>query len=150
MKNRIPMKDDWETPKEFLKELEKEFGKMFDPCPINHKFDGLKIEWKKVNFINPPYSRKLKESFIRKAFEESKKEKICIMLLPVSTSTKIFHEIIYHHAEIRFIKGRLKFSNLSTPGQMDSMLVIFKPKILYTSKEIKELKRQNRRVKSLQ
>ena len=73
MKNRIPMKDDWETPKDFLKELELEFGKMFDPCPLNSKFDGLKICWKKVNFINPPYSRKLKEAFILKAFEESKK-----------------------------------------------------------------------------
>lgn len=126
MKNRIPMKDDWETPKEFLQELEREFGKMFDPCPLHSKFDGLKIDWKETNFINPPYSRKLKESFIYKAFKESKKGKVCIMLLPVSTSTKIFHDIIYPNAEIRFIKGRLKFSGLKTPGQMDSMLVIFK------------------------
>ncbi len=134
------MKDDWETPKEFLHELEKEFGKMFDPCPLNSSFNGLEIEWEKVNFINPPYSRKLKEEFIRKAFEESKKEKICVMLLPVSTSTKIFHEIIYPNAEIRFIKGRLKFNDLKTSGQMDSMLIIFKPKILYTSSEVRELK----------
>jgi len=128
MKNRKPMKDDWETPKEFLNELEKEFGKMFDPCPLNSKFDGLKINWKKVNFINPPYSLKLKEAFINKAYEESLKGNICIMLLPVSTSTKIFHKIIYPNAEIRFIKGRLKFSGLKTPGQMDNMLVIFRGK----------------------
>ena len=128
MKNRIPMKDDWATPKEFLRELKKEFGKMFDPCPLHSKFDGLEIEWKKVNFINPPYSRKLKEAFIRKAFEESKKGKICVMLLPVSTSTKIFHEVIYPNAEIRLIKGRLKFNGLKTSGQMDSMIVIFKSK----------------------
>ncbi len=122
------MKDDWATPKEFLRELKKEFGKMFDPCPLHSKFDGLEIEWKKVNFINPPYSRKLKEAFIRKAFEESKKGKICVMLLPVSTSTKIFHEVIYPNAEIRLIKGRLKFNGLKTSGQMDSMIVIFKSK----------------------
>ncbi len=125
MKNRIPMKDDWETPKEFLEELEYEFGKMFDPCPLHAEFDGLKIEWSDCNFINPPYSRKLKEEFIRKAFEESLKGKLCIMLLPVSTSTKIFHEIIYPNAEIRFVKGRLKFNGLKTAGQMDNMLVIF-------------------------
>lgn len=128
MKNRKPMKDDWETPKEFIKELEKEFGRMFDPCPINYKVDGLKIDWNKVNFVNPPYSRKLKEAFIRKAFEESEKGKTSIMLLPVSTSTKIFHKIIYPNAEIRFIKGRLKFSGLKTSGQMDNMLVIFRGK----------------------
>jgi len=126
MKNRIPMKDDWETPLEFLEELEREFGEMFDPCPLHADFDGLSIEWEQVNFINPPYSRKLKELFIRKAFEESKKGKICIMLLPVSTSTKIFNEVIYPNAELRFIKGRIKFSGMKTAGQMDNMLVIFK------------------------
>ena len=122
------MKDDWATPKEFLAELEKEFGKMFDPCPLNADFDGLEIEWSrsKMNFINPPYSRKLKEAFIRKAYWESQQGKTCIMLLPVSTSTKIFHEIIYPNAEIRFIKGRLKFNGLKTAGQMDNMLVIFR------------------------
>lgn len=44
-------------------ELNKEFD--FDPCPLHHNiedWDGLKIEWGKVNFINPPYSRKLKEA----------------------------------------------------------------------------------------
>jgi hypothetical protein len=128
MKNRIPLKDDWETPKEFLIELEKEFGKMFDPCPLHSNFDGLSLSWKQVNFINPPYSRKLKEAFIMKAYEESKLGKICIMLLPVSTSTKIFHNMIYPNAEIRFIKGRLKFNGLKTAGQMDNMLVIFRGK----------------------
>ena len=111
-----------------------EFGAFSDPCPINPKFDGLSIEWGKVNFINPPYNRKDKEAFIRKAFKESKKGKLCVMLLPVSTSTKIFHEIIYPNAEIRFIKGRIKFKGINSKGeyvenktgQHDSMLVIFK------------------------
>lgn len=125
LKHRIKQHDNWATPKELLTDLEKEFGKMFDPCPINPKFDGLNIDWKETNFINPPYSRKLKEAFITKSFEESKKGKTCVLLLPVSTSTKIFHEIIYPNAEIRFIKGRLKFNNMKTSGQMDNMLVIF-------------------------
>jgi len=114
MKNRLPTHDDWETPKYFLEDIRKEFGDFFDPCSINPKSDGLKIEWKKINFINPPYSRKLKELFIRKAFEESQKKKICVMLLPVSTSTRIFHEIIYPNAEIRFIKGRIKFLGINS------------------------------------
>jgi hypothetical protein len=46
------------------------------------------VEWGDRNFINPPYSRKLKEAFVRKAISESKKGKLCVMLLPVSTSTK--------------------------------------------------------------
>lgn len=136
MKNRnLNHKDHWATPKEFYDKLNEEFNFDFDPCPLHSKFDGLLIDWKKRNFINPPYSRKLKESFIRKAFEESKKGKICVMLLPVSTSTKIFHEVIYSNAEIRFVKGRIAFEGVNTFGKKvgkgsapmhDSMVVIFK------------------------
>ncbi len=139
MKNRnIEHKDHWKTPDYLLLQLKKEFGSaMFDPCPLHSNFNGLNINWMDINFINPPYSRKLKEAFIRKAFEESKKGKLCVMLLPVSTSTKIFHEVIYPNAEIRFVKGRLAFEGINTfgdkvgegsCGQHDSMIVIFKPK----------------------
>lgn len=133
MKHRIKSHDDWETPSYLLKQIEDEFGKFFDPCPLNAKFNGLDVEWRKVNYINPPYNRKDKEAFIRKAYEESKKGKMCVMLLPVSTSTKIFHEVILPNAEIRFLRGRVKFIGYNTKrervsektGQHDSMLVIF-------------------------
>jgi hypothetical protein len=53
----------------------------------------------------------LKSAFVKKSIEESKKRKICIMLLPVSTSTKLFHEFILpNKKEIIFLKGRVKFS----------------------------------------
>jgi len=138
MKIRKPIHDNWGTPEYLLNDIRKEFGSFFDPCPLNNDlklWDGLKSDWNgMVHYINPPYNRKDKELFIRKAFEESKKGKICIMLLPVSTSTKIFHEIIYPNAEIRFLKGRVKFIGINTAGKKvtnkcgmhDSMLVIFK------------------------
>lgn len=135
MKNRnLKSSDDWSTPKDFYDELNKEFNFTFDPCPLNADFDGLSIDWKESNFINPPYSRKLKEAFIVKAFEESKKGKLCVLLLPVSTSTKIFHDVILSNAEIRFIKGRIAFEGVNTFGvkvnskkpMHDSMIVIFK------------------------
>jgi site-specific DNA-methyltransferase (adenine-specific) len=135
MKNRnLKHKDDWKTPKSLYYELNKEFNFDFDPCPINPTFDGLKCEWGNRNFINPPYSRKLKESFIKKAYAESQKGRLCVMLLPVSTSTKIFHDVIYHNAELRFLKGRVKFIGINTRGELvsdscgmhDSMIVIFR------------------------
>ena len=135
MKNRnINHRDDWKTPDYILTPLKKEFDFNFDPCPINPIVDGLTIEWGSRNFINPPYSQQLKEAFIRKAYEESQKGKLCVMLLPVSTSTKIFHEVIYHNAEIRFLKGRVKFEGINTFGKQvnnkcgmhDSMIVIFR------------------------
>jgi len=138
MKNRnIEHKDDWATPKEFYNKLNEEFAFNFDPCPYQHnksKWDGLNIDWQERNFINPPYSRMLKESFIRKAVEESKKGKLCVMLLPVSTSTKIFHDwILPNKTEIRFVRGRIKFCGINTFGEYveskcgmhDSMIVVF-------------------------
>ena len=105
--------DDWATPDYIYNELNNEFDFNFDPCPLQHntkKWNGLKIEWKERNFINPPYSRKLKEAFVLKAIEESKKGKLCVMLLPVSTSTKLFHHhILPNQKEIRFVYKRIKF-----------------------------------------
>lgn len=134
MKNRnLDHKDDWATPKWFYDQLDNEFSFDFDPCPLGWGIDGLAIDWGKRNFINPPYSRKLKEAFVNKALEQSRSGKLCVLLLPVSTSTKLFHEIIKPNAkDIRFLKGRLKF-NLNgiedkkrNCGMHDSMIVIFK------------------------
>ena len=139
MKNRnLNHKDDWQTPKYLYNELNQEFNFNFDPCPYMHnleEWDGLKIEWNKRNFVNPPYSRKLKEEFVKKAILESKKGKLCVLLLPVSTSTVLFHDyILPNKKEIRFVRGRLQFAGVNTKGlyvdnvdaMHDSMIVIFK------------------------
>lgn len=135
MKNRnLEHSDHWATPKELYNKLNSEFNFDFDPCPLHSDFDGLMINWGGVNYINPPYSRKLKEAFVLKAIEESKMGKLCVMLLPVSTSTKLFHKHILPNAkEIRFLEGRVKFLGVNTKGEYvtdkapmhDSMIVIF-------------------------
>jgi len=140
LKNRnIIHSDNWATPKKLYIELFDEFNFDFDPCPINTEEitpekDGLLIEWGDRNFINPPYSRKLKDAFVIRAVEESQKGRLCVLLLPVSTSTKLFHEVIQPNAkEIRFIKGRVKFEGVNTKGEFvtnksgmhDSMIVVF-------------------------
>ena len=145
MKNRnLEHKDNWATPKDFYDRLNSEFNFDFDPCPLNSEEitpdkDGLLIKYGKSNFINPPYSRKLKEAFVKKAVEESKKGNLCVLLLPVSTSTKLFHEVIQPNAkEIRFIKGRISFLGYNSKGEYvtkskgmhDSMVVVLKHKII--------------------
>jgi hypothetical protein len=136
MKERKKIHDNWKTPNYFLDDIEKEFGSFFDPCPLHASFDGLDpdCEWADVNYINPPYNVKDKTAFILRSIEESKKGKTCICLIPVSTSTKLFHDHIQPNAkEIRFIKGRIKFEGINSKGELvknkcgmhDSMLVIF-------------------------
>jgi len=141
MKNRnLKNTDDWATPKSFYDELDKEFHFDFDPCPLNlgeitPENDGLLKEWGKCNFVNPPYSRALKEAFVKKGIEESKKGKKCVFLLPVSTSTVLFHDFILPNISepIRFVRKRIKFIGVNTKGEYvttkcgmhDSMIVIF-------------------------
>lgn len=136
MKNRdgLENSNNWKTPKSLYDKLDKEFNFDFDPCPYNSDFDGLEIEWGKRNFINPPYDRVLKPLFIQKAFEEWKKGKTCVLLIPSATGTKQFHELMLKNAEIRFLKGRIAFEGYNTKGQWntknkgkhDSMIVIFR------------------------
>jgi len=138
MKNRnIDPVDDWATPAYFYEPLNKEFSFDFDPCPLRHninEWDWLEIERGTNNFVNPPYNLKGKVAFVRKAIAESKKWKLCVCLIPVSTSTKLFHEdILPENPEIRFIFKRIRFEGYNTKwefvktktGMHDSMLVIF-------------------------
>jgi hypothetical protein len=135
-KRNLNHKDDWATPNYVYRALDNEFSFNFDPCPLHSTFDGLSIEWKERNYINPPYSLKLKTAFVKKAIEESNKGKLCVMLLPVSTSTKLFQDLILPNAsEIRFVKGRIPFEGINTFGKKvgkgsapmhDSMVVVFK------------------------
>jgi site-specific DNA-methyltransferase (adenine-specific) len=119
--------DDWATPRYLYNQLDAEFHFDLDPCPLEPKEDGLSIEWNGNIFVNPPYS-KVKE-FLQKAHIELKsgRAKTVVFLVFVNTDTTWFHDYIYNKAEIRFIKGRVKFVGPSKAGSMrPSMIVIFK------------------------
>ena len=82
----------------------------FDPCPVNPQWNGLDIDWKELNYVNPPYSREQGEKktlltlFVDKALEE---KGTTIMLLPSKTDQEWFHKI--KEFDIMWIRGRLKF-----------------------------------------
>lgn len=148
MPKKIHINNDnnYATPPDFYEELNKRFNFDFDPCPYNEGeilIDGLEVDWGKSNFVNPPYTQKLKEAFILKAIQEQKKGNSSVFLIPVSTSTKIFHDYILPNAsKIEFVKGRIKFGKIDENGSFylplnsdgkeqsgtkDSMIVIFEP-----------------------
>lgn len=121
--------DDWQTPQELYNELNKEFKFTFDPCPYQSPFNGLNVDWGQSNFINPPYSKVL--AFAKKGYEEYLKGKTCVWLVFARTDTKWFHDYIYPYAELRFIKGRLKFSGSKNSAPAPSMIAILKNRYLY-------------------
>ncbi len=143
--------DNWQTPPELLEKLNEEFDFDFDPCPLRPNFDGLKVDWGKRNFVNPPYS-KVKQ-FLEKAHKEMRKEwgaDCCVFLTFANTDTKWFHDLVYERAEIRFIKGRLRF--LDEDGQVQSsamrpsIILIFKRGYdLDSQKDNKEVDHGNNR-----
>lgn len=129
--------DLWATPQYFFDMLNEEFNFTLDPCalPENAKCDkfytpeddGLKQDWggERV-FCNPPYGRQI-ASWVKKCYEESlKPDTIVVMLIPARTDTTYFHDYIYHKAELRFVRGRLKFGNSKQGAPFPSMVVIFK------------------------
>lgn len=124
--------DLWETPQDFFDKLNEEFHFTLDVCaiPENAKCekyytpeqDGLAQPWKGVVWCNPPYGRKIGE-WVQKAAESN-----CtvVMLLPARTDTRWFHDYIYGKAEIRFVKGRLKFGGSCNSAPFPSMVVVFR------------------------
>lgn len=128
--------DQWSTPQDFFDKLDKEFGFDLDPCADaeNHKCekyytikeDGLRQDWGGHNvFCNPPYGREI-HKWVKKAYDESRKENtLVVMLIPARTDTSYFHDYIYGKAEIRFIRGRLKFGNSKNSAPFPSMVVVF-------------------------
>jgi hypothetical protein len=126
--------DTWLTPIKFRTELQERFHfDNFDPCPPDcnaNVFDGLEVDWANRTFANIPYSQKLKEKFLWKAYAESQLRELIVILCPVSTSTKIFHELVLPTARLEFVRGRLPFEGIDNDGNWcnpylagDSLLV---------------------------
>ena len=125
----------WETPQDLFDKLNAEFHFDLDVCalPENAKCekyytpedDGLLQPWNGVCWCNPPYGRTISK-WIQKAYETFAGGGTVVMLLPARTDTKWFHEYIYNKAEIRFIKGRLKFGNSKNAAPFPSMIVVFR------------------------
>ena len=110
-----PIKSDVHiTPDRVWDMIKEEWGyekeQFFDPCPVNPQWNGLDIDWRDLNYVNPPYSRErgdkktLLTQFVEKALEE---KGTTIMLLPSKTDQEWFHKI--KEFDIMWIRGRLKF-----------------------------------------
>lgn len=129
--------DQWATPQEVFDQLDREFHFNLDPCADeqNHKCEkyftaaenGLKQDWGGYRvFCNPPYGRALKD-WVEKCYREGHKDNtLVVLLIPARTDTTYFHDFILHRAEVRFIRGRLKFGDSKTGAPFPSMVAIFR------------------------
>ena len=114
----------WATPKALYQALDAEFQFNDDPCQLKPTDDGLSREWGSSTYCNPPYGKEIGK-WIAKALEESRKGKTIVCLIPSRTDTRWWHDYVMKAQEIRFLRGRLKFSGHSNSAPSPSAIVIF-------------------------
>ena len=126
--------NEWVTPHYVFKQLDREFKFTLDPCCTKDnkkckkfytkKENGLLQDWSKENvFMNPPYGKEIK-LWVQKAYEESLKGATVVCLIPARTDTVYWHDYCFK-GQVRFIKGRLKFSGKGS-APFPSAVVTFK------------------------
>jgi phage N-6-adenine-methyltransferase len=124
------------TPDDFFNYINNIFRFDTDVCANKdnkkciHYFDfkqnGLKQDWGKCNWCNPPYSRGQIDKWLKKGIEEQKKGNTSIFLIPADTSTKWYQEnIINSNAVVWAVPKRLKFEGISNGAKFASHLVIY-------------------------
>lgn len=125
---------EWSTPQFLFDGLDSEFKFTLDPCATKENAkckrfftkeeDGLKKDWKGERvFCNPPYGREI-GAWVEKLAGGG--ASIAVGLLPARTDTRWFHDFILNKAEIRFLRGRLKFGGSKNSAPFPSMVVIFR------------------------
>lgn len=118
---------EWETPDHIYESMDSKYHFTLDVCATDDNTkcdryytkeeDGLKGDWDKFNWCNPPYGRELPK-WIEKAYKETLRGNTTVVLMPARTDTKYFHEYIWDQAinswrpwieTVYMIKGRIKF-----------------------------------------
>jgi phage N-6-adenine-methyltransferase len=130
----------WITPPEVYQPLYEEFRFTLDPCAdaTNHKCtkyftgaeNGLEQSWvgERV-FMNPPYGAEI-YAWTKKARLEQQNGVLVVGLLPASTDLAWWHEDVVDHAEVRYIRGRVRFLTggpYRASGFFASVIVIWHP-----------------------
>ena len=132
-------KHDWETPQEVFGWLNEEFDFGLDAAASDHNAkckryltqqdNSLAIDWSKIAtsvWLNPPYGRGI-DVWLEKAYKESLKGCVVVCLVFARPDTNWWHTWAQKAAEIRFVKGRLRFSRngKSGPATAPSCVLVF-------------------------
>ena len=128
---------DWETPQDFFDALNEEFGFDLDAAAsdnnakcrefFDEEDDGLSQDWGgRTVWLNPPYGRQIGR-WVAKAAEEARKPGTTVVLLvPARTDTRWFHDYLYGNAELRFVRGRLKFGGAKSGAPFPSLVAVMR------------------------
>jgi site-specific DNA-methyltransferase (adenine-specific) len=129
---------EWGTPQDLFDSLNKEFNFTVDvaadssnaKCSVYYtkETDGLSQDWSgQTVWCNPPYGKEI-ALWVKKAHETvaASPGTTVVLLIPVRSDVRWFHDYVLGKAEIRFIRGRLKFGGSKTAAPFPNMLVVYK------------------------
>ena len=125
---------EWSTPQDLFDALSFSYGGFtLDPCAtkenakcaqfFTREQDGLSQPWTGKVFVNPPYGRDIGR-WVKKAWEESLKGALVVLLLPARVDTRWWHDYV-RKGHVYFLRGRLKFGGARNSAPFPSAIVTF-------------------------
>lgn len=132
----------WGTPPEIFEPLNAEFHFTLDPCAkpttakcavfFTEEDNGLAQDWGAHRvFMNPPYGQEI-YAWTRKARLAAENGALVVGLLPASTDLRWWHEDVVGHAEVRYVRGRVRFLTdgpYRASGFFASVVVVWRPAV---------------------
>jgi phage N-6-adenine-methyltransferase len=128
-----PRREDWETPADLYAKYDAEFGFTLDAaanadnakCPVYFSGGSLERRWPGIVWLNPPYGKAI-GAWVQKAYWESQRGSTVVCLVPARTDSWWWHDYT-PSAEVRFIRGRIKFVGAPYNAPFPSAILIFRP-----------------------
>lgn len=124
---------EWSTPQDLFDALNAEFKFSLDVCATKElakckrffspEQDGLAQNWTGICWMNPPYGSEI-PSWIEKASQSADSGATVVCLVPARTDTAWWWDFI-SYAEVRFLRGRLRFGGASAGAPFPSAVVVF-------------------------
>ena len=116
-----------QTPPSFYHALDQIYHFDFDPCPlVRPPWDGLRVDWGKSNYVNPPYSEISK--WLEKGVAEFKKGNKSLFLITLRPSCKYWGRWVWPHAtDVILLDQNVKFVGFQRAFPMPLCLIEFDP-----------------------
>jgi phage N-6-adenine-methyltransferase len=124
---------EWSTPQDLFDALDAEFKFTLDVCAtpglekckrfFSPEQDGLSQKWKGSCFMNPPYGSEIGD-WVAKAAASADESATVVCLVPARVDTAWWWDYC-SFAEVRFLRGRLRFGGASAGAPFPSAVVIF-------------------------
>ncbi len=131
---------DWTTPLPLFRALDAEFHFTLDAAasPDNALCaqyytaaeDALQQPWPGIVWCNPPYGRQVGR-WVAKGWQEAYTgvARQVVVLIAARTDTVWWQEYVMRGAEIRFVRGRVRFGGAPNAAPFPSAVVVFDPAV---------------------